>query len=423
MDNVTHTLAGLLAGEAAARLRARRDGAEPPAAFRTAAWLAGAVAANLPDADVVAPLLGADRLQTLLHHRGYTHTVVAAAAGAALVWAAALAWWRARARRLTEAAPPGPADARWLLGVALVASLVCHLGLDWTNDYGVHVWWPASPAWSYGDAVFIIEPWLWVAAVPALARAARRRAARVALWGVLVLGLALAWRVPLVGRGAALGVTFGAVASAWAAARLGPGRRAGLAVSLWVAVELTFAAGMRAARAQVAAAVAAASPGARLLDVVTTPAPGNPLCARVLTAELDGGRYRVATAWAAAAPSLVSPARCALPERVVGTATADFGTSPRPRTPAVVWRRQWERPAAELRALGAGNCAAHAVLRFARVPVWTDAGPDSLVVGDARYDREPGLGFSEFAVARRPGACPTVPAWRPPRSDVLGASD
>jgi inner membrane protein len=419
VDNVTHTLAGLLAGEAAARLRAPRGGGEPAAGFRAAAWLAGAVAANLPDIDVVAPLLGADRLQALLHHRGYTHTVVAALAGAALVWAGTLALWRRRARRGAVAAP-GAADRRWLLGAAVFAALGCHLALDWTNDYGVHVWWPASPAWSYGDSAFIIEPWLWVAAAPALAVAAPRRAAGAVLWVVLALAVALAWGVGLVGRGAAVGVTLGALTSAWAAWRVGPGRRAALAVGLWAAAELAFAGGTARARGAVARAVAAAAPGARLVDVVSTPAPGNPLCARVLTVETEGARYRVSSAWASAAPGLVPAARCAVPERLVGTPTAAFARSARAGGAAVVWRGVWERPAAELRALGAGNCAAAAVLRFARVPVWWDAGPDSLVVGDARYDREPGLGFAEFAVARRPAACPRgVPGWRPPRADVL----
>jgi inner membrane protein len=282
-------------------------------------------------------------------------------------------------------------------------------------------------AWSYGDAVFIVEPWLWVAAVPALAFAARRRAARVGLAAVLAGGVALAWAVPLVGRGAAIGVTVGAVAGALVAARLSPGRRAAAAVAGWLVVETAFAAGTRLARAQVAAAVAADPARPALADVVTTPAPGNPFCARVITVERDAGgspdgRYRVSTAWAAALPGVVPAARCAVPEPTLGTPTTPLRPSPRPAGAAVVWRRTWDAPLAELQALGAGNCAAAAVLRFARVPVWTSAGPDSLLVGDLRYDREPGAGFSEFVVPRQPTACPrAVPGWRPPRADLLSA--
>jgi inner membrane protein len=224
-----------------------------------------------------------------------------------------------------------------------------------------------------------------------------------------------------VGRGAAAGVTLGAVASALVAARLSPGRRAAAAVAGWLAVEGTFAAGTRLARAHVAAAVAADPDRPALVDVVTTPAPGNPLCARVITVERGGDRYRVSTAWAAALPGVVPAARCAVPESALGAPTTPLRASPRPDGAAVVWRRTWDAPLAELQALGAGNCAAAAVLRFARVPVWTPAGGDSLVVGDLRYDREPGAGFSEFVVARRPAACPrAVPGWRPPRADLLG---
>ena len=53
MDNVTHSLAGLLMAEAAVRLRARRAGAEPSPRFRAVAAISSMVAANLPDADLL----------------------------------------------------------------------------------------------------------------------------------------------------------------------------------------------------------------------------------------------------------------------------------------------------------------------------------------------------------------------------------
>ncbi len=86
MDNVTHSLAGLLLAEAAVRLRERRTNAEPPAAFTAIT----ALAANLPDADLLYSGVGGDRLAYMLHHRGHTHTVVVAIMGAAVLWAAAM---------------------------------------------------------------------------------------------------------------------------------------------------------------------------------------------------------------------------------------------------------------------------------------------------------------------------------------------
>jgi inner membrane protein len=187
MDNVTHSLAGLLLGEATVQLRrARRRGSasprddaprDPTPGFRTTALVAAVVGANLPDVDVLYAAVALDKLGSLLHHRGHTHTFVAAVPAIALVWAGTFALWRRLGRRQT----PGPnaKDGRWLL-LAVAAAVLSHVTLDWTNNYGVHPFWPASNRWHYGDAVFIIEPWLWVAAVPPLQFTARRRAWRAA---------------------------------------------------------------------------------------------------------------------------------------------------------------------------------------------------------------------------------------------------
>src|SRR5688572_4465604 len=111
MDNVTHSLAGLLLAESAVRLRARRQRAEPAVIasedegsapvsprFRLVAALSSMIAANLPDADLFYTGVGRDRLAYLLHHRGHTHTVVIAVLGAILVWLAVMLVWRWRAR-------------------------------------------------------------------------------------------------------------------------------------------------------------------------------------------------------------------------------------------------------------------------------------------------------------------------------------
>jgi inner membrane protein len=207
MDNVTHSLAGLLVAEAAVRIRTRHTGAEPSARFRTVAAISSMLTANLPDADLFYSGTGGDRLTYMLHHRGHTHTVVGVILGAVLMWGAASLVWRWHAR-----AAPERADVRWLFGLLLVSS-VSHLVLDWTNSYGVHPFWPFNNRWFYGDSVFIVEPWLWVVSVPALVAANRSRVARVLLSLVLLAGLALVWRVDLVSAGAAALLTLGATLS------------------------------------------------------------------------------------------------------------------------------------------------------------------------------------------------------------------
>lgn len=411
MDNVTHSLAGLLLAESAVRLRAHGAGAEPSTRFRTVAAISSMIAANLPDADLFYTGVGGDRLKYLLHHRGYTHTVLVALIGALLLWGFAMLAWRWRAR-----AAPARMDVTWLLGL-LVASTLSHLVLDWTNSYGVHPFWPLDDRWKYGDSVFIIEPWLWAVSVPALIVASQRRVARVLLSVVLLIGLGLAWRVDLVAPGAATALTVGAALFVVLAHALRPGPRVLVAIVGWVAVTLAMAAGAAQSRRSAIAAAHAADPAAELLDAVVSPLPANPFCASVITVERSGAAYRVVTARVSAAPAIISPSSCGRRE---GTGAA-FHPPARRSTPAVQWEGEWRAPSAELVQLARESCTALAALRFIRVPIWQATSDSTVLLGDARYGGGSGNGFSDVTVMRRSTRCPAaVPPWTPPRADLLG---
>ena len=153
MDPVTHTLAGA----ALARTRLGRLGGLP-------ARLAGAVliaGANLPDVDVAAYFVNGDF--ALEHRRGWTHGLLAMVVLPPLLAGLALAWDRGRRRR--RRSPAGgagpPARFRPLLVLAAVAAW-SHPLLDWLNTYGVRFLAPFDWTWFYGDAVFIVDPWLWL---------------------------------------------------------------------------------------------------------------------------------------------------------------------------------------------------------------------------------------------------------------------
>ena len=411
MDNVTHSLAGLVIAEAALRLRARLGEAEPSPRARSVAALSSMVVANLPDADLFYTGLGGDRLAYMLHHRGYTHTVPAALLGALLAWG--VVWLLLRWR---GGSAPSRADARWLCGL-LVVSALSHLVLDWTNSYGVHPWWPFDDRWIYGDAVFIVEPWLWVVSVPMLVAATRSRVARVLLSLVLVVGLALAWRVSLVSTAAAASLTAGAVLVVLLARVTSAGTRALVAVTGWVLVTLVMAAGSASARAATIRAVRVADPRADLLDVVVSPLPANALCMSVVTVERSGASYRVVTARASAAP-WVAAARCGVRDRP----RAGFASSSRRSTSNVQWDGEWSAPVAELATLARESCPALAALRFIRAPLWRALDDSTVMLGDARYGDASGGGFTDVRVPRRSSRCPaSVPPWTPPRADLIGA--
>jgi hypothetical protein len=158
--------------------------------------------------------------------------------------------------------------------------------------------------------------------------------------------------------------------------------------------------------------------GARLVDVVVTPAVADPFCATAIVVQTTGGgtRYAVATARVATAPSFVAVDRCAL----TGPDAPVLRPPTRPSTRAVRWGGEWEAPLADLVALARSNCEVAAMLRFVRVPVWSPAGEGAIDFGDLRYAGRTSRSFADFRIPLRPARCPrAVPPWRPPREALL----
>jgi inner membrane protein len=120
------------------------------------ATLTLAIAAELPDIDVLTNLLG--KVEGFAHHRGITHTFIGAPFVAAL--AVAIVWVVHRWRLKRGKAPTVP--VRWLMlyALALLGSL-SHIFLDFTNNYGVRPFEPFSYRWFSWDIVFIFEPVLF----------------------------------------------------------------------------------------------------------------------------------------------------------------------------------------------------------------------------------------------------------------------
>jgi inner membrane protein len=148
MEPVTHFLTGACLG---------RSGFNRKTAYAT---LAMTLAAEAPDLDIAwgfrGPLVG------FQHHRGFTHTFLAAPLIALVV--TLFCWGFHRLRRKKPPIPP-----RWLLLwlFALIADL-SHLLLDYTNNYGLRPFAPWNPHWYSWDIVFIFEPVLFVMLLGAL---------------------------------------------------------------------------------------------------------------------------------------------------------------------------------------------------------------------------------------------------------------
>lgn len=424
MDNVTHAFAGLLMADLALQAMGARSGRAVSPRVRRATVLLGVVAAEFPDTDLVysGPLVRMGPLGYLLHHRGHTHTLVWATLCALALWWVAR-WWMRRGDGDGAHAAGGLTPPLWLA----VAGTWSHLLLDWTNSYGVHPFWPVDNRWLYGDAVFIVEPWLWLVAIPPLLFAPRSRGGRVVLGALVLLILAASAWAGEVAR--AVTVALAAFTAVWMAAqRLVPARaRAWGGVALWGVVTLAFVAGRTTVRGMVTRSAVAS--GDEVLDVVLNPAPGDPTCwtALAVTRSADGGTYRVTSATAAVlAGRDAGRCRRAVPrgrgggDVLSGLAGASSDT-PFASTPQVAWRSTWQAPVAALAALAAERCEVAAALRFMRTPVWEGASDGALLLVDARYGM--GGGFNTVRLPPPTGGCGVagrwVPPWREPRRDLL----
>jgi inner membrane protein len=293
--------------------------------------------------------------------------------------------------------------------------------MDFSNNYGVHPFWPFYDGWVYGDAVFIIEPLFWVLTIPALALASEHRATKLFLFGIVAIGVALTWVTAFANRGTALFLTLAALGFCALNLRLTQRTRTLVAVAGSFTTALVFFVTSALARGAVAAAARDGSPAnaasVELDDVSLAPAPSNPFCWSAMAVGRQGDRYALWVATVALAPGLVPPSGCAL--EPTGRTLA-LGVPSLRDTPGVRWDGEWTAPLGDLGALSRANCEARAYLRWARMPFWVERPGSELVLGDLRYDRSRELEFAETVGTSPPTTCPKrVPPWTPPRADLI----
>jgi inner membrane protein len=133
MDNITHTLTGLMLARAGLGRTTPRGGS-----------LMMMLAANVPDLDVFLGLPGG--LAYMEYHRGYAHSLILAPAMAVIPLLLAK-WIRG-------------ASINWLSYLACLVGVLSHLALDLTNVYGVRLLLPFSSRWLHLDITNIIDPWI-----------------------------------------------------------------------------------------------------------------------------------------------------------------------------------------------------------------------------------------------------------------------
>lgn len=148
MDNLTHTLTGLMLSQAGLKR------------FYPRATLVLVLAANIPDIDIVAIVRGP--LFYFEQHRGITHSIAAAPVMALLP--------------VLVACAIGKTMRGWAAawGISLIG-VASHLLLDWTNAYGIRLLSPFSGQWFHLDLINLFD---------------------LIVWAVLLLG----WLGPMLGK-------------------------------------------------------------------------------------------------------------------------------------------------------------------------------------------------------------------------------
>ena len=162
MDNVCHTLVGAALAESGL-------GRRTSLGFATLL-----IGANLPDLDVLSYFEGP--LAALEWRRGWSHGVIALMVLPLLLTLLMVGLDRI-ARRLRRAVLPSEVRGGQVLLLAFVA-IATHPLLDTLNTYGVRWAVPWRPDWTYGDALFIVDPWMWIALAIGVWISRKRRHAR-----------------------------------------------------------------------------------------------------------------------------------------------------------------------------------------------------------------------------------------------------
>lgn len=409
MDNITHSLVGLTAGELLYQAASRKAPSRP---LRFALWIISLVTNNLPDLDFLYTGITGGKLGYLLHHRGHTHTFAAGLLESAIVVGIFAIVSKLRAKTWTR--------HEWMwIGVAALLGPISHILMDSVNIYGVHPFWPLDNTWWYGDFLFIVEPWLWVVLGSAIAFSGISKVGKICFLIIPMAAVILSYiskMVPMpfvVSLGissAILFVGYAKLPSEWST-RVG--------ASVVIALLGAFFLSSRYVKSEIRALSLDPSGARKIVDVAISPTPANLFCWRAYLVENTGTEavYSIGSF-----SPIGTPAKWCPSVPVAGTTFSMDEVKVQGNDARLVWEKRGSISLEKLRDAHASSCEFRSFLAFARIPYIESMG-NALIMGDLRFDRSVNVDFAEIKeVAREVAAdtCPLyVPDWVPPRADLF----
>jgi inner membrane protein len=382
MDNITHSLIGLAAGESVARITKKQ---------RVPIWIASAAANNLPDLDVlITSFIFKGNANYLLHHRGHTHTLLLAPLLSLFLAFLIFIVWRSKK------------DFPWK-EVLLVTFLgpFLHLFADYWNSYGVHPFWPWNNEWLYGDMVFIVEPWIWCLLIPALYFSCITKWGKGLLLFPLFAIQVVAWVHPMVPQLFALALSLSLAPAFFLYAKLENPLFRNLCSLLLFSIFI-------GALKFTSITLEKRFPNSMFDSVALSPYPANPFCWIAIHSYLNNEEYRADISIEAPFPKIFPADSCTNFYESGITAPLLISTktnSEKSKNVGTFFGKKqdlekiWQ------------NCKARAFFRFLRNPFWIQK-DGGWLLGDLRYDRDSSLGFGEDFFPDTMSDCPKgEPPW------------
>ncbi|MGE3974981.1 MAG: metal-dependent hydrolase, partial [Bdellovibrionales bacterium] len=297
MDNITHSLIGAAVGD---WIYKKEKVPSTSSKDQRRLWIvASIIGNNFPDLDVLYTKITPSPLGSLLHHRGHTHTLVGLIPQWLLI--IGLLWILRKPLRFDQLT-----KRDWKMAAVISAlGLALHIFADFWNTYGIHPFFPFSYSWFYGDAIFIIEPFLWAllgGSLLATGVTILRFLPFILLCSLLVFGV----------RNDYLGVVSVAVAATiftgvYLIRRQLKHRWPAFALTALLAMIGTSFFTSRYLRAEL---TASAPTTHRVLDVALHPAPASPFCWFVIRVAVTKQEYEVHRGVVSLFPNLLPTEEC-----------------------------------------------------------------------------------------------------------------
>jgi inner membrane protein len=381
MDNLTHSLVGVLVAETTWQLqpdKAKKN-------LRPLLWFASIVANNFPDLDMLYAPITSGRLGYLLHHRGHTHTLVGGLLQS--LFLAVFFYWIAKRQEYSK---------RQTFSLLLMVFLgpVIHIFLDFLNSYGVHPFWPWNNHWFYGDVLFILEPWLWLTLLPLLLFNDFKRSIKITGGILTTVTFGLIWFTGFIPWTISslmtlffgfYGITTSFIGLKW---------RLRILWGMTIIILTTFSLASYSAKRIVSQKLNAEYPLNTIEDMVLSPLPANPICWRYISVEKNATDYHSNQGLVSILPKIMPLKDCS---------NSDLFKD-----------GHYQYPLSDLKKLS-NNCLAKAYFIFTRVP-YVEKIHNKTLLNDIRFLRNPRGDFSTLLVEENPTSCPkNIPPWVPPR--------